>query len=57
MDIIKHEFELTIDMESYLNSIGGDTEEINYYQFCVLLEAGTAGNPSRVSSFLSQRDS
>ena len=31
MEIIKNEFELTIDMESYLTSIGGDTEEINYY--------------------------
>ena len=57
MEIIKNEFELTIDMESYLTSIGGDTEEINYYQFCVLLEAGTSGNASRLSSFLSQRGS
>jgi hypothetical protein len=54
IDIIKQEFELTIDMEEYLKSIGGSTDEINYYQFCVLLDVGTSGNASRFSSFLSQ---
>ena len=53
IEIIKQEFELTIDMEEFLRKIGGDAEEINYYQFCVLLDAGTGGNPSRVSSYLS----
>jgi len=54
IEIIKAEFELTIDMEEFLRKIGGNSEEINYYQFCVLLDAGTGGNPSRVSSYLSQ---
>lgn len=54
IQIIKAEFELTIDMEDFLRKIGGNSEEINYYQFCVLLDAGTGGNPSRVSSYLSQ---
>lgn len=54
VEIIKEEFELTIDMVEYLKGIGGDSDEINYYQFCVLLDAGTGGNPSRVSSYLSQ---
>ena len=53
IEIIKMEFELTIDMEDFLRKIGGDDEDINYYQFCVLLDAGTGGNPSRVSSYLS----
>ena len=53
IEIIKQEFELTIDMEEFLRKIGGDAEDINYYQFCVLLDAGTGGNPSRVSSYLS----
>lgn len=53
IEIIKEEFELTIDMVEYLCKIGGDDEEINYEQFCVLLDAGTSGNPSRVSSYLS----
>ena len=53
IEIIKAEFELTIDMEDFLRKIGGNSEEINYYQFCVLLDAGTGGNPSRVSSYLS----
>ena len=52
--IIKAEFELTIDMEEFLRKIGGNAEEISYYQFCVLLDAGTGGNPSRVSSYISQ---
>lgn len=53
ISIIKTEFELTIDMEDYLRKIGGDTDNINYYGFCVMLDAGTSGNPSRVSSYLS----
>ena len=40
-------------MEEFLRKIGGNAEEISYYQFCVLLDAGTGGNPSRVSSYLS----
>merc|ERR1712070_907533 len=54
IQIIKHEFELTIDMEDFLRKIGGTDDDINYYHFCVLLDAGTGGNPSRVSSYLSQ---
>lgn len=56
IEIIKEEFELTIDMVEYLRKIGGDTEEITYYQFCVLLDAGTSGNPSRVSSYFSNNN-
>jgi hypothetical protein len=40
-------------MEEFLRKIGGENDEINYYHFCVLLDAGTGGNPSRVSSYLS----
>ena len=57
VDIIKIQFELTIDMEEYLEKIGGDSDNINYYNFCLLLEAGTGGNPSRVSSYLSGKGS
>jgi len=39
--------------QEYLRKIGGDQDEIDYYQFCILLDAGTSGNPSRVSSYLS----
>lgn len=68
IQIIKLEFELTIDMvvsklylfsdavlllQEYLRKISGD-EDIDYYDFCQLLDAGTSGNPSRVSSYLSQ---
>ena len=53
IEIIKMEFELTIDMEDYLRKSGGDKDEITYYQFCRLLDAGTGGNPSRISSYLS----
>ena len=53
IQIIKAEFELTIDMEEYLRKSGGDTDEIAYYQFCRLLDAGTGGHPSRISSFVS----
>ena len=54
IQIIKEEFELTIDMEEFLRKVGGESADINYYHFCVLLDAGTGGNPSRVSSYLSQ---
>lgn len=42
-------------MEEYLRGIGGNEENINYNHFCVLLDAGTGGNPSRISrsSYLS----
>lgn len=65
INIIKVEFELTIDMvvsvltcfnfksvQDYLRKISQD-DEIDYYDFCQLLDAGTSGNPSRVSSYLS----
>lgn len=54
IQIIKMEFEMTLDMEDYLRKSGGDSDEIAYYQFCRLLDAGTGGNPSRISSFISQ---
>ena len=31
IEIIKLEFELTIDMEEFLRKIGGNSEEVNYY--------------------------
>ena len=40
-----------------MRKIGGENEDISYYQFCVLLDAGTSGNPSRVSSYLSNKGS
>ena len=65
INITKVEFELTIDMvvskgnlsnsncvQDYLRKISQD-DEIDYYDFCQLLDAGTSGNPSRVSSYLS----
>ena len=55
IQIIKLEFEMTLDMEEYLRkSICGEGDEIAYYQFCRLLDTGTGGNPSRISSFISQ---
>ena len=45
---------MTIDMEQYLRSIGENVSDIGYYHFCIMLDAGTGGNPSRVSSYLSQ---
>ena len=54
IQIIKLEFEMTLDLEEYLRKSGGVGDEIAYYQFCRLLDAGTGGNPSRISSFVSQ---
>ena len=48
-----HNWRICVGVQEYLKGIGGETDEINYYQFCVLLDAGTGGNPSRVSSYLS----
>ncbi len=53
-EIIKDDFELTISMEEYLNAV--DSEEgLDFYQFCVLLDASTSGNSSRFSSLLINR--
>ena len=57
IDVIKAEFELTIDMEEFLKNIGGEQDEMSYYEFCIMLDHGTGGNPSRVSSYLSQNKS
>ena len=54
IEIIKDDFELTINMEEYLNSVDSD-DSLDFYQFCVLLDASTSGNPSRFSSLLSNR--
>ena len=43
-----------MDMEEYLRKTGGDTDEIPYYQFCRMLDVGTGGNASRISSYISQ---
>ena len=51
--ILKEEFEMTIDLEKMLRKIGGEQDEVEYYQFCILLETGSGGNASRVSSYLS----
>ena len=53
-EIIKDDFELTISMEEYLNSVDSENA-LDFYQFCVLLDASTSGNPSRFSSLLSNR--
>ena len=52
-EIIKDDFELTINMNDYLNAVDSDNKQLDFYQFCVLLDASTSGNPSRFSSLLS----
>lgn len=42
-------------MEEYLQRIGGESDDIDFFQFCLLLDAGTSGNPSRVSSIISMK--
>ena len=54
IEVIQAEFELTIDMVEFLKTIGGDSDEMSYYEFCIMLDHGTGGNPSRISSYLSQ---
>jgi len=34
---------------------GSDSEEIDFPHFCLLLDAGLSNNPSKVSSFLTNR--
>ena len=52
--MIKAEFELTIDMVEFLKTIGGETDDMTYHMFCIMLDHGTGGNASRVSSYISQ---
>ena len=54
VEIIKDDFELTINMQEYLNSVES-SDTLDFYQFCVLLDASTSGNPSRFSSMLANR--
>ena len=54
IEIIKLEFEMTLDMEEYLRKSGSNGDQIPYFQVCRLLDTGTGGNVSRMSAFLSQ---
>lgn len=54
IDIVKDDFELTINMEEYLSSIDSD-DSLDFYQFCVLLQQSTGNNPSRFSNMLANR--
>jgi hypothetical protein len=40
-------------MDELLRKIVGNNEEIKYYRLSVLLDSGSRGNLSRVSSYLS----
>lgn len=54
IEIVKDDFELTINMEEYLSSIDSD-DNLDFYQFCVLLQQSTGNNPSRFSNMLANR--
>lgn len=54
IEIVKDDFELTINMEEYLSSIDSD-DNLDFYQFCVLLQQSTGNNPSRFSNLLANR--
>ena len=54
IEIIKDDFELTINMQDYLSNVESP-DSLDFYQFCVLLDASTSGNPSRFSSMLANR--
>ena len=41
IEVIQAEFELTIDMVEFLKTIGGDSDEMSYYEFCIMLDHGT----------------
>eukprot|EP00831_Metopus_contortus_P042249 TRINITY_DN3339_c0_g1_i1.p1 TRINITY_DN3339_c0_g1~~TRINITY_DN3339_c0_g1_i1.p1 ORF type:complete len:100 (+),score=33.61 TRINITY_DN3339_c0_g1_i1:143-442(+) len=49
------DFELTIDIEKYLEILGEETKELDYAQFCTLLNEHRNINPSRYSAFLNKR--
>lgn len=54
IDIIKNEFGLTIDIEAMFEEAGLDAEEdLNFYDFTCLLEAGGSQRASRICSFIS----
>ena len=44
-------------LQNHFRKISNDSEEINFDQFVLLLDAGTSGNPSRISSYISQNKS
>ncbi len=39
LDIIKEEFELTYDMEVFLEKIEGGKENLDFHTFCLLFES------------------
>ncbi len=55
VSVLLHEFELTLDVGKYMQNLGEDVKELNYDQFCTLLNETRSTNPSRYSSFLGRR--
>jgi Ca2+-binding EF-hand superfamily protein len=54
IDIIKVEFGLTVDIEAMFEEAGLDIdEELNFYEFTCLLEAGGSQRASRICSLFS----
>lgn len=54
IDIIKVEFGLTVDIEAMIEEAGLDIdEELNFYEFTCLLEAGGSQRASRICSLFS----
>eukprot|EP00826_Nyctotherus_ovalis_P047345 TRINITY_DN5436_c0_g1_i6.p1 TRINITY_DN5436_c0_g1~~TRINITY_DN5436_c0_g1_i6.p1 ORF type:complete len:241 (+),score=63.86 TRINITY_DN5436_c0_g1_i6:95-817(+) len=55
VSVLLNDFELTLDMDKYMEVLGEGVTEIDYDQFCILLNDRLTGNPSRFSSFLAAR--
>ena len=56
IDIVKNVFELSIDMEDFLEKVGALQEELDFQSFCLLFEGGEdTKSLSRASSLLSVR--
>mmetsp|Transcript_10416 Transcript_10416/g.8948 ORF Transcript_10416/g.8948 Transcript_10416/m.8948 type:complete len:141 (-) Transcript_10416:197-619(-) len=54
IDIVKNVFELSIDMEDFLEKVGALQEELDFQSFCLLFEGGEdTKSLSRASSLLS----
>jgi len=55
IDVIKTEFDLSFDIEEFLEKVGATQDELDFHAFCLLFEGGNddARSLSRRDSFVS----
>lgn len=55
VSVLLKDFEMTLDIDKYMQILGEEVKDVNFEQFCTLLNETRQVNPSRFSNFLEKR--